>query len=198
MTTGRPKRAKVTPGGVAAHRTPDQMETVPTESGPPEAAAPGSQPGAQHDPMAALELIKEAHRHPKPLTKAEAIDFITRPIYLGMPTLQRKPGPGRPTTKTQYDLAHERRLDLHRRLVDLPRIARESARKASALDTDSAGNRLNRAYVEVLQAVIADSTVPLRKRASEALVRIARAGITPTPVLKTIRRHLRQLEAGAG
>lgn len=59
-----------------------------------------------------------------PLSKEEAIEFLTRRIYLGGPKVREsKPGKRGPKfRKTQYDEARESRLDLYRKLVKLPRI----------------------------------------------------------------------------
>ncbi len=51
------------------------------------------------------------------LSKAEALEFITRPIWYGWPEVPDHPGRGPKPSKDQYRRALERRRDLYRRLV---------------------------------------------------------------------------------
>ena len=69
-----------------------------------------------------LALIKEAHRHPKQLSKEAVLEFISKPINLGRPVRLPKPKRGKQSAKTQYDRHHERFRDYYRRLVLLPKL----------------------------------------------------------------------------
>jgi hypothetical protein len=76
----------------------------------------------QDDPEKVRREIKELHQKGgSRLSDAEVVEFIEAPIWLGAPSVRRLTGAGRPSKKTQYDLAAERRRDLHRRLVHAPK-----------------------------------------------------------------------------
>lgn len=69
----------------------------------------------------ALHLIKEIHKAGgTPLNNAELIEFITKPIYMGMPQPLPAKGRGRKPKRTQYDGAYDRRKGFYHRLVRLP------------------------------------------------------------------------------
>lgn len=77
----------------------------------------------EHDPEAALELIRAAHREGgRRLSDQEVIGFISRPIHIldGSLPAERVSGRGRKPKKTRGDMAAERRRGLYHRLVRLP------------------------------------------------------------------------------
>jgi len=69
-----------------------------------------------------LQQIKQVHAAGgTPLSKEQAIEFVGRPVYMGLPDPVTKARGRKPLrVRTQYELALARRRDLHRRLVKLP------------------------------------------------------------------------------
>ncbi len=127
-----------------------------------------------------LRLVKEVHATGgRTLPRDEVIEHITRPIYMGRPRVpeksagQRGPKP----RKDQYQLAHDRRRDLYRRLVALPELGRASGWLART------------EYMDTLTEVAFDAQVADRRRASEVLLRLARSS-GAAPDARTVRRHL--------
>ncbi|TVO65935.1 hypothetical protein [Denitromonas ohlonensis] len=69
----------------------------------------------------ALAAINATHTNGgRLLSKQDAIEFITKPIYLGHPKTAPYRGRGRRPTRTQYDDALDRRKGPYQRLVNLP------------------------------------------------------------------------------
>lgn len=89
----------------------------------------------EHDPEAALELIRAALRAGRTrLTDGAAITFISRPILIldGSRPLEWS-GKGRKPTKTRQEHSAERRRSLYHELVRLPEVrARAAAVRRSA------------------------------------------------------------------
>lgn len=73
-------------------------------------------------PAQPLDIIKDVHRlGGNLLSKEELVELLKRPVWMGAPVQRRQSGAGRPSRKSQYDLAAERRKDLYRRLVTAPK-----------------------------------------------------------------------------
>ncbi len=93
------------------------------------AAIPDADNPAGADPegyRAALEAIKAIHAAGGTLlSKAETVEFILTPIYLGPPVRLKPKGVGRgPQSRdTQYDRAYERRKGIYHDLVRNPASA---------------------------------------------------------------------------
>jgi hypothetical protein len=147
---------------------------------------PDNEEDLRHDPVKALALVKaamaQARGQPAP-SREEWLQFIMWPIYMGRPRVQEKePGERGPKfKKTQYDLAHERRRNLYRKLVKLPAQGRAKSWQARPY------------YVAALSAVLADKAVPSNRKASEVLHLLARHG-QQAPTEQTVRRHLAALK----
>lgn len=138
-----------------------------------------------HDDLGLVaQAIKAIHAEGgQRLTREEAVEFLSRRFYLG-PGLPPTPEPGRrgpKPKKTVYDLAYERRADLWRRLVLLPK----SGEDASWLADDR--------YKTELLAVFEDKSIPRRAKATRLCDRLASKGLRQ-PAVRTVRRHLRALE----
>jgi len=136
----------------------------------------------QNDPEEVLRLIKVARASARPLTRDEMIESLTRSVNMGWPeTPEKAPGVRGPKyKKTQYDLAHERRRDLYRKLVKLPGLGR------------AAGWEARPEYVTALHAVLAYEAIPDRRKVRAVLNILAALGL-PAPAERTVRRHLAAL-----
>ncbi|MCB1959629.1 MAG: hypothetical protein KDE68_03750 [Rhodocyclaceae bacterium] len=127
----------------------------------------------------ALAAMKAVHAAGgRAVSKAEAIEFIIKPVNLGRPKTPPYKGRGRRPTRNQYDEAFYRRKGLYQRLVRLPSLRTNSGDVPRDLIVDI-GRQLKHGKVQK------------RDLARRVEQKLAAKGIAP-PHRDNIRRHLKK------
>lgn len=164
----------------------------------------------------ALAAIKEAFKHPRYLTPAETVEFISRPVYMGapepVPRRERVQSPhgevievspelaaalcppgkrlgkvrGPKTKRTQYDDAYERRRGLYQRLKRLPDLSKKGAEQRRAV---SARTRL---IVERIARDLLKKKTPRTHLVREIMLELSKQH-KPAFDESTIRRVVKEL-----
>lgn len=162
----------------------------------------------------ALAAIKEAFKHPRYLTPAETVEFISRPVYIGapepVPRRERVQSPhgevievspelaaalcppgkrlgkvrGPKTKRTQYDDAYERRRGLYQRLVRLPAESKKGTEKRHAVSART------RTIIEPIARELRKNKTPQAHLVRE-IARVLRNRRSPQFHPTTIRRALK-------
>lgn len=118
------------------------------------------------------ECLDQKNRHE--LSREETIEFISRPIFMGHPMPLPAKSRGRKPTRTQYDLAYERRKGMYQRLVRLPKL------------------QLGNGYMPKKEILKIASKIPMKcKRATAVKQKLDLLGL-PSPDISKIRAFLRK------
>jgi hypothetical protein len=136
---------------------------------------------SEHDETDVLRLIRQIHAAGgRELTRAETLEFITEPRYLGPPEPLPSGKRGPKTKRTQYDAAYERRKGLFHRLKRLP-----DSRKLAGLPL------LQRVEAVALDEAALHPNKPARTLARRVWLVLTKKGFIHD--IGTIRRNLKAL-----
>ena len=133
-----------------------------------------------------LAIMKLVHSKPIALTIEQSYELVFAPMpYMGPPQCTEPTGkPGRPSTKTQYDSARERRKNL------LGLLNRTVHRKIKLPELGKLGSWLKCPnYVKTLIDVLNDPSVNRCNRVSAVLDRLTVAGLRQ-PSVRTVQGHV--------
>lgn len=133
----------------------------------------------KHDPEACYEAMKLALQRPIQLSREETLEFITKPIYMGMPHTQPYSGKGPRPKLTQYDDAYDRRKGLYHRLARLPSLRRGKGYAENTIR--NVANKLAPSYKSKQRQFVA------------AIIRELELSGEPAPNEKTVRGVLCKL-----